>query len=69
MKAKITHMWGDWPVYYVNSRDEVRDDADRCAYDAFVIVGQTIQQGKILVEKHPDNHRSLYPPRWGKARF
>lgn len=70
MKAKITNL-GDEnnKTYYVECREDCRDDTDKSAYDEFVKSGQTITMGKVIVSKHPADFDPLYPPRWGTARY
>lgn len=52
MKAKITYMWGAWPTYSVERREDCKDEVDRSAYDAFVRSGgRVVQMGKVCVNK------------------
>lgn len=56
MNAKITHMWGNWKCYFVNSVDECRDETDKSAYEALLALPEetTVQMGKVNVEKVVD---------------
>jgi len=53
MKAKITHMWGDWNYYYAGSLFQCRDETDKSAYEA--LLGwpdeKCVLMGKVLVER------------------
>lgn len=70
MKAKITYI-GDTEnkFYFVECREDCRDETDKSAYDEFVKIRQTIAIGHVIVSKHPDDFDPLYPPRWGIARY
>ena len=52
MRAKITILGNeDNEYYYVECREDCRDETDRSAYDAFVESGETITMGKVIVSE------------------
>ena len=52
LEAKITYLFGDFPYYYVSSRDACHDDTDRSAYDELLRSNDhSIQMGKVCVER------------------
>lgn len=53
MKAYIHYMWGDFPVYEVDSINDCKDGVDKFAYELFMgSGGQEIKMGQVLVSQY-----------------